>query len=106
MVELVDNGDAAGVQVQPQEVGPHPHAALQPVGLLEPRQLAVHIQAHCSSWGRGRFTGLAAEFHAKSYFMLNFKVPLRLSYLSGEVGGEDHLQQGSALSGEKNKPSG
>lgn len=41
MVVLVDDGDGARVQVDPQEVRPHLHAALQLVGVLDPSQLAV-----------------------------------------------------------------
>lgn len=41
VVVLVDDGDGAGVQVDPQEVRPHFDAALQLVGVLQPSQLAV-----------------------------------------------------------------
>lgn len=41
MVVLVDDGDGARVQVDPQEVRPHLHTALQLVGVLDPSQLAV-----------------------------------------------------------------
>lgn len=55
MVILVDDGDGARVQVDPEEVGPHPHAALQPVALLDSIQLAVHsVHTHGTCWW-GRF---------------------------------------------------
>lgn len=38
MVVLVDDGDGARVQVDPEEVGPHLYAALQLVTLLNSRQ--------------------------------------------------------------------
>lgn len=41
MVVLVDDGDGARVQVDPEEVGPHLHAALQLVTLLNCRQSTV-----------------------------------------------------------------
>lgn len=53
MVELVDYGNGAGVQVKPQEVGPDRHAALQTVVLLDPGQLAVervHGQRTWRGW--------------------------------------------------------
>lgn len=40
MVILVDDGDGARVQVDPEEVGPHLHAALQFVILLNRRHLS------------------------------------------------------------------
>lgn len=52
MVVLVDDGDGARVQVDPQEVRPHLHAALQLVGVLDPSQLAVDgvdTQGRCCS---------------------------------------------------------
>lgn len=42
VVVLVDDGDGAWVQVDPQEVGPHPDAALQSVAPLDLVQLTVH----------------------------------------------------------------
>lgn len=49
MVVLVDDRDGARVQVDPEEVWPHLHAALQPVALLDSSQLAVHsIHTHCT----------------------------------------------------------
>lgn len=42
VVVLVDDGDGARVQVDPQKVGPHPDAALQPVAPLDAVQLTVH----------------------------------------------------------------
>lgn len=42
MVVLVDDRDAAWVQVDPQEVRPDPHGALQLVGLQDSIQAAVH----------------------------------------------------------------
>lgn len=41
MVVLVDDGDGARVQVDPEEVRPHLHAALQLVTLLNSRQPTV-----------------------------------------------------------------
>lgn len=47
MVVLVDDRDGARMQVDPEEVGPHLHAALQLVALLKSRQPAVdRIHAH------------------------------------------------------------
>lgn len=51
MVVLVDDRDGARVQVDPEEVGPHLHAALQLVALLDSSQLAVHsVHTHCTCW--------------------------------------------------------
>lgn len=50
MVVLVDNGDGPRVQVDPEEVGPNLHAALQLVAALDSSQLAVdgvHAQCTC-----------------------------------------------------------
>lgn len=54
MVVLVDDGDGSRVQVDPEEVGPHLHAALQPVAFLDTSQLAVHsVHTHCACWEGG-----------------------------------------------------
>lgn len=51
MVVLVDDRDGARVQVDPEEVRPHLHAALQPVALLDFSQLSVHsIHSQSSCW--------------------------------------------------------
>lgn len=51
MVVLVDDRDGARMQVDPEEVGPHLHAALQLVTLLKSRQPAVdRIHAHRACW--------------------------------------------------------
>lgn len=51
MVVLVDDGDGARMQMDPEEVGPNLHASLQPVGLLHSSQLAVHsVHTHCTCW--------------------------------------------------------
>lgn len=42
VVVLVDDRDGPRVQVDPEEVRPHLHAALQPVALLYSSQVAVH----------------------------------------------------------------
>lgn len=66
MVVLVDDRDGARVQVDPEEVGPHLHAALQPVGLLDPSQLAVHrIPTH---WWENVFTVVAKNLGRDAEF--------------------------------------
>lgn len=47
VVVLVDDRNGPRVQVDPEEVGPHFNATLQPVGLLDLSQPVVHrVHAH------------------------------------------------------------
>lgn len=51
MVVLVDDRDGARMQVDPEEVRPHLHAALQLVALLDSGKLAIHgVHTHCTCW--------------------------------------------------------
>lgn len=50
VVVLMDDRDGARVQVDPEEVGPHLHASLQPVAFLHSGQLtvdSVHSHSTC-----------------------------------------------------------
>lgn len=58
VVVLVDDRDGPRMQVDPEEVRPHLHAALQPVALLYSSQVAVHrihTQCPCCSERLGFF---------------------------------------------------
>lgn len=77
MVVLVDDGDGARVQVDPEEVGPHLHAALQLVALLDSRPSAVdRVHTHWTCW-QEEF-GDGADSHSERRF--------DVSYLSKEAG--------------------
>lgn len=107
MVVLVDDRDGARVQVDPEEVRPHLHAALQLVALLDSSQLAVHsVHIQCTCWQE--------EFTEGSLLWLTQNLCCRteikdglsqvFSYLSTEAGNwcKNLFQPGSPLSGDKN----
>lgn len=64
VVVLVDDGDGARVQVDPEEVGPHLHAALQLVALLNSSQPAVVDRVHTHRACCHREVGDAASHSA------------------------------------------
>lgn len=97
MVVLVDDGDGARMQVDPEEVGPHLHAALQLVALLNSRQPAVdRIHAHRACCHRE-----CGDAAAQATGQEQIKVCPDVFYPSNEVGSStDLLGPGSAHSEE------
>lgn len=85
VVVLVDDGDGARVQVDPEEVGPDLHAALQPVAPLDPIQAAVH-RVHAHRARRRRRCGRVSDtMQVTDVGFLSFKAGVGV-YLSAEAG--------------------
>lgn len=105
MVVLVDDGDGARVQVDPEEVWPHLHAALQLVALLDPSQLAVHsINTQRSCWNKA-LTDRSLLYNQNQFSHMNKDGFSKcFSYLSTEAWNQSKnlLQPGSPLSGDEN----
>lgn len=101
MVVLVDDGDGARVQVDPQEVRPHLHAALQLVGVLDPSQLAVDgvdTQGRCCSQ-RGHHCIVKTAPCDMTKGLSSDPPP----YLNTEAWSKNQFQPGSPLSGDENR---